>query len=611
MTGPDPAPYEANAAPPAISGMPPFPPPPPPPHGPPPVDGPQEGVVYQMNPAPAGQSGLYIIWGNAKFPIGSPAELPALGVSPASIQTVDPRFLATVGTFPGPGMLLRQDGHPEVYWMTPQGGLHIPTPAAMTYLRLDWNQVRTIPAGTVGQIRPFEQPSTSATPPSMVFDRNANNNADGARWPRTELPGHPLPNGNHIVLLYGWMVGYPPGAYGPGGDPDWHTSIEPDFAWLERQGINLLTFVKTGDIYYGHAFDSVEPMVFGPGDGKSGAAISVPAVKFELDGWTARIWPAGTVCPAEWQRYDAPWQTPVGMTVPAETYWGIPMWQKPAQNSYACVSGNLVTDQPHLTGETGDVLALKTVFAAGAAEHDPSNGARWTELHSPDSIVTADAPPDAPVGQPYQKAYELTGVLAVAAEQQEQLIQGRALATTPRPDVDHVLRAAEIVGPLTDPRTITTGNATKTGAQLNVYDAAATITVGVTGLSDGTPGKFMALYKTWWELAAARQQTVTTTPAADSVPLNQSTTLQVDSGDALTGVALNGTVLINGAPAGATGTQLRVVLPGVLTREWEPGDPEAIPIVKGRWVTVRMPQPVTVHVDGYLDVTIEVGTPPA
>jgi hypothetical protein len=120
---------------------------------------------------------------------------------------VDKHFVTAIGTFPAPQTLLRENGRPEVYWMTPRGGLHIPSPAAMDYLRLPWDQIRTIPAGTVRQIRPYEQASNPQTPPSMVFDRNANNNGPDARSPRTELPGDTLPNGNHIVGLYGWMVG--------------------------------------------------------------------------------------------------------------------------------------------------------------------------------------------------------------------------------------------------------------------------------------------------------------------------------------------------------------------------------------------------------------------
>jgi hypothetical protein len=133
----------------------------------------------------------------------------------------------------------------------------------------------------------------------------------------------------------------------------------------------------------------------------------------------------GTTCPAGWLKPElrdvSLYNVPL-LDVALETYWAFPIWQRPAYQAYAFVSGNLVTDQPHTVGDSGDTYALKTVFAAGAAEHDPSNAARWTELHSPDIIRTeAAGPPEAPAEQPYQ----LTGALAVSGDQAESLIRRR------------------------------------------------------------------------------------------------------------------------------------------------------------------------------------------
>jgi hypothetical protein len=576
-------------------------------------DGPLEGVVYQVSPAPQGD-GLYIIWGGAKFPISSSAELAALGVQAADVVQVNDTFLAKTGTVPAPQMLIRERSQAAVYWMTPQGaGVHIPNPTAMNSLSLPWDQVRTIPLGTINQIRPFEQKSIPQTPPSMVFNVNANGNADGGRWARTELPGHTLPNGNHVVEFFGWWGGTDDG---PGSDPDWHAGVEPDYPWLERNGFDLVDFVKAGDIYYGRGVDTIDGQGQNPvcyGDASGAAALSIPILKMELDGWTARNWPAGAEPPEDWvgNRVDSPVKNPLDPNLTAVTYWGmVPSAnQKPLVDpgTYVSISGNVVTDQPHVTGEQGALAALKGVFAAGLPEHDRSNAARWNELHSPDFIQPVTGPPDAQPG-PYQKAYQLTAVLVASPDAgREMRIGPLELAQTKPPSVNWILNAVEIVAPESDPRTITTGNAGRTGAQLIVSPTQAFITIGVTSLPDGTPGKFKALYKTWWTPAPLRQMTVITTPGADTVPLRKPSRIQFDATDTADQAPLAGTVMVNNTPIGTTGTSFMFTFVGGTKREWEEGNPDSIPPVKGKWVTVLTPQPVTVHVDGYIDVTLDVG----
>jgi hypothetical protein len=85
----------------------------------------------------------------------------------------------------------------------------------------------------------------------MVCNVNGtrNSGAAGARWVRQEIAGVTLRNGNRIVDFYGWLYGV---STQPTSDPDWHLSLGPDPEWANEAGIELATFVKVGDILFGH-----------------------------------------------------------------------------------------------------------------------------------------------------------------------------------------------------------------------------------------------------------------------------------------------------------------------------------------------------------------------
>jgi hypothetical protein len=334
-----------------------------------------------------------------------------------------------------------------------------------------------------------------------IFDVNANGSPLGARHPRGDVPAElTRPNGNRIVTLHGWLLGFGDPAtatHNPMGglnkaDPDWHIWFAPDTDYLVNElDVNLGTFVKLGDILsFGLAREG------GPTDPAPWVTMARPAIHVELDGWVPRNGP-GRIPPGGWVEIPSPnepvWWAFDPRTDPAS---GAP-WETLFQTGmpYVEIIGSLVTDQPHYTQPgTGPI---GQIWAGNENPYDIDNVARWTEIHSPDGIRTIPQPNGLSLAslQGMALCSNDTGV----ERRYSGVVWSFGAGTYPvgtRPTVD------EFVGAESDLGTLTTGNPQRTGADIQMtVDGAGTLNVslsaGVTA-QPGRPGRFKAVYRLHW-----------------------------------------------------------------------------------------------------------------
>jgi hypothetical protein len=334
-------------------------------------------------------------------------------------------------------------------------------------------------------------------------------------WPRTEIPGITLPNGNHVVELRGWLSSID-SASNP-ADPDWHFALEVDPDWLTEQGIDPGLFVKVGDILGFGKYLGPDP-----NNMNYSAFVSRPALHMELNGWS--IYDGDQVRPgkpADWQVYVIHDPSTQGTVWPFNPWTmkadpAVVSWPTApgatAEGDYVRVSGNLVSDIPHNRGEgKGWAEWRQSVFGAinqasydeisqlwerGHDPNTPEDPARWTEVHPPDAIE---------VLSPQTQTSFYTGVALIAAGPvldpagQDNALDVDIRPPTPQPPGTHV-GIEEHVGPETNFQTITEGNSARNGAQITLYPDHAHIHVKVHGAPlGGVPGKFKAVYRTWWQ----------------------------------------------------------------------------------------------------------------
>jgi hypothetical protein len=569
-----------------------------------------------------GTADVYVIFGGAKFKIPTIDEFRALGYEDRRVHTLPARTLAQVGMTPSIGTALRERTDPETYVMASNCAVHVPTEDALALLGIAAARVGVLPVGGLTQLTTYQLPSIAATPPSMVIAPNQIGATAGTRWARTEVPGVMLPNGVQVVELYGWLRSAE--QLGNTVDPDWHFGVEPDPEWLERLGVDLTTFVKVGDILMMGA-DRV---------GDHTAVSATPILHVEVDGWrdSAQV---GRTKPRDWT--VGPDQTGV-----ADATWPWvpldPTGSGEPQNlldrrlgEYVHVSGSLVTDQPHSRvskkglgewwhGMFGGDVHSEELYATAArmwegnsAREDPTNPARWTEMHPPDVLEL--------VPQAAERNAWLTGVCVVcAAPTLSPSGVDNEITTTLRPPGARPphkrLAVREFVGPETRFGSIVEGNTNRDGAQITVTRSYATVHVKVHGDAfDGPPGKFKAVYRlTWEDDPGPYEMRVQATPAA--APAGRPTTVTVDATDTDTGLPLQAEVLINGVAVGKVGTPFTYTFTFPTRRVWvtdvEPSGTDQTGRAAlqagggGHWELEALPVPLTLRATGYVDGTTSI-----
>jgi hypothetical protein len=559
---------------------------------------------------------VYVLFGGARFHIGSPDELAALGLTWSQVVVVPDGATAAMARVPDTRTLLRERAGAEV-WVSLGDQLYwVPSPEAMRFLGLYWSQVHTVPSGSLAGLPQTRLRSASATPSSAVFPPDR-----FRHWPRHDVPGVTLPNGSRVVELRGWLRGEMP-TNANAADPDWPLQLEPDPAWLDAIGVDWGAIFKVGYILAMGINVLTDPA-------KPHAHAATPTLHIECDGWQDDKHP-GVARPGDWDVTEADGGQVPGVVWPylPIVSGGRPGSEPLAAGQYVRVVGSLVHDSPHCHGQGGGFVEFwEHTFGLGAGsspynaaaqdwggtldEHDEAHQARWTEIHPPDLIEHLPGPD----GADPQPTEAVIGVAVVArsavqnpfGHDEEITVDLRPPENRP-PHTKAAIR--EFVGPETRFGSITEGNADHTGAAITVYNDRAQVHVKVhaDGFA-GAPGKFKAVYRlSWVPDPNSYHLTVSTSPSSVPRDVPASVTFVVVDADSQQPVA--GTVFLGSQPLGPTNTQIAATFGMVTTRVWEPGDPEGPTSGRaGHWTTEETPPTVTVQAVGYPDTafTMDVG----
>ncbi|WP_345506367.1 hypothetical protein [Terrabacter aeriphilus] len=326
---------------------------------------------------------------------------------------------------------------------------------------------------------------------------------------------HTTVNGRPLVIaeLRGWLTQADERG---GADPDWHFHLELDTQWMRTAGINPALFCMPGDVFRDAAPDPTQAR---RRTGDFG-------IHIELDGWPRNDERAHPAKPDDWQATDLPSAKP-GVTYAydprsyaASAYADTAV----AVHHYVSIWGALVTDDPHAADRfvyTNELLvnglqALRVMldldpldrdkhvgwvnYAAKAANAwiwggdrayaDPLNGARWNEIHSPDSFERLeDKAPD-------RKCYQVVGCARRGPDDAEKTVYRTVLRGPEGANPGSVLRYRRSTTRWTTP------DAAQVSVTVRESGPDAAVTVEVTLLSQGVVPKdahYCELFELWWE----------------------------------------------------------------------------------------------------------------
>lgn len=586
---------------------------------------------------------VYVLFGNARFHIGSPGELAALGYNWAQVVVVPDGATASLAGMPDRGTLLRDRVAPEVWFSLGNALWWIPSEESMRFLGLSWANVRVVPQGALANLNPkLQGSSASDTPASVVFAPN-----HPKKWARSEIPGYTTPNGSRIVEIRGWLRGVD-GGPNP-NDPDWHLQLEVDPAWLDHIGADWHTFFKVGDMIQmglDPLVDAKDPSI---ADHTKWAA--TPSLHVEVNGWDRTYKQAGagghpgTEANNGYPNYVSSVAPPKDWTVNEHNGGQLPAATWPflanldggrvgnaalAVPQYVRVIGSVVTDIPHMNtvkGGAWDFMrnafgvnfgtpqgnAASQDWAGSASEEDPACIPRWTEIHPADVVGT---PPDYKVPSDPVDAYNkrperIYGVAVVARtaaiDPAPFTNDYRVLLPAPGPQpAGTSLRVDEYVTSDTRYGSIVTGNAAKSGALITTDWRGATIHVAVKGDPfQQSAGRFAAVYRLSW---VPNPEALVVTQQPDPIAAGKQTSVTFVVVQPGTGAPVAGTVSADGVVIGETNHTITHSFSMITDREWvgpEPGDPGPMK-GRGHWVTVHVPPTVDIACPGHNPVSFHV-----
>lgn len=303
-----------------------------------------------------------------------------------------------------------------------------------------------------------------------------------------------------LVEVRGWLRSVA-NTYNP-SDPDWHFDFEIDPDWIDQLALDagsLHKVLRLGNalcMLYDPARKRMEPIYSSP---NKWVVAGVPCLHVELNGWESpgyigHFFP-GRPVPSDWVQIGQP-HWPYNPLRPDARL----QLNDLAADMYVRVVGSLVTDEPHYVDEDVTSRLAKKAWARDTVPEntsfEPTNAARWAEIHSPDVIL--------PLPDKLQNARYYS--VAVAAD--NGLTHGDTASMDidlappgPPPAPTATVAIEEMVRSDTNFRTITEGNAAKSGAAISCFSDHVHIHVSVKGEGAfGAKGKFAALYKVWWKL---------------------------------------------------------------------------------------------------------------
>ena len=492
---------------------------------------------------------VWVMCGGARFLVPSEAELLAMGYTWAQVQVVPTGTVAPIPTVPRDGTIFKERTPVEEYVVYSSRKYHVPPDDAFACMGLDRRRLRTLPNGSAASVptvafyspvsgevgaTPGSLAGVGKTPGSLVFPPQGP--LDGSHFARSDIATtvRLVSQGREIRLieLRGWLRYISTDPNAPPGDParlldagcntneqpgaDWWYSLELDTNWAASRGIDLGRFFKVGDLLAHGDFGTL----FSPAPNPFKCTVVLPQIKMEFNswGWKGRFPPSVNEPPKDWKKYDqaancGEYIFPFDPVQP-------PGFPKPlVAGQYVRVVGSLVTDSPHLaTDYFGYFKAHFLPFLADPDEkrraamaawgggdtseqsdHDPAHPARWNEIHPPD--LFQPLPKEPPAEPPAHQRETVRGVALVAdgiAESYSVEFPFRPPAL--KPSSSARLSVREHVGPETNFKSITDGNANKTGARIDVLIDRVRVRIGVAREGGfGAAGKFKGIYRVFWD----------------------------------------------------------------------------------------------------------------
>jgi hypothetical protein len=395
-------------------------------------------------------------------------------------------------TVPTEGELLQEEGSADLYLIRAGAKLLIPSPYTLEALGFQPSDAKQVPAGSLDDIPTERWASSSATPGSVVFlpDYKVWHPIDVATSRTHQAWGTAV----RTIELRGWLVGL---AEGPNGaDPDWGMNLFLDAAWAIEQGIELNRVIKPGNI-----------MQHGQQEAGSvtRARVASPEVHLEVSGFPLLAAPSRKE-PPDWQTFGIDCKCEFLPDKPQAKWPFDPRHPRPADepladNQYVRVVGSIVSDQPHRDQNIGAFPELDMWFTGQfpwGQQNDPTNIARYTEIHPPDTIEVIDK----------RKPTEVFRGVAVVVpgtfewRPRPQTTLDVEIPIPQRPPGDQTLRVQELVGPESDVDLIVDGNETRTGARITRLDDSVRLFLTIEGrrsVFGGSGGCFKALYRVYWQ----------------------------------------------------------------------------------------------------------------
>lgn len=411
------------------------------------------------------------------------------------------------------GGLYRENSAPEVYVIHGGKKVWIPSQDALFVMGYNWGQVQVVPDGTLQAFKRFDIPSSSPTPGSVVFPPvggDSHHPLDGIPNTMTIIS-----QGKRIQLaeLRGWLRGLgAPNTCNPEkekkeveGGADFHYDLELDTDWALSNGIDLHKVLRVGNFaYIGHRVQ-----------GNPRAAVSLPIIAVELNSWGWRsLYPPGVQKhqkPKDWSHR----QTECGVTPPVD--WPYNPTQPDGSNplrvgNYVRMFGSLVVDASHYKPPDlqepgkgwcqimGFCFTENQIWQGAVPDwsprenpDSPTHPARWTEMHPPDFIEVME--------EPKGRRVTVRGVALVGrsgwintCEKQEFDIAPEA----PRPS-NGIVKYQELRSSYPE-LYFPWGENSDNGSLITIFSDHIHVKAGICGGGiGGSPGRFKALYRVWWE----------------------------------------------------------------------------------------------------------------
>jgi len=395
------------------------------------------------------------------------------------------------------GKLYREISTPEVYLISAGKKIWVPNPPALFLMGFNWSNVVVVPDGTLNAYPRFNIPSLSLTPGSLIFP------PEGKAHPLALVPGSvkAMSRGKEIQLveLYGWLRAMDEKC---NDEPDFDYGLELDTDWALAQGIDLHSILRVGNV-----------VVVGsvlPGFGAR-HVVSLPLIHIELNAWEWNNITAGRTKPPDW--------TFVGNCDRAAT-WPFDQFQPiPGQSlqpvakdrPYVRVAGSLITDSPHDVQHRPNVIfsrwfAITESYTAewegsvpdwhpGTASDSPDHYARWTEIHPPD-LIQVLSPKEPRVTVRAVALAARVGWLPFGLSNSCEQVDFDIFPEASRPPSSRIkyeeLPGPEIYWPW--------GKDDNNGSWVTSFDDHVHVKARVCGGSlGGSPGRFKAIYRVWWE----------------------------------------------------------------------------------------------------------------